>query len=89
MLQQAQQEHNQALLNLKIDSICEMVVKAARRGDNSFVYPVTEESITYIREWAPYDYVPDIDELIKALSLRFDEGIFIRYTAKGILIDWA
>jgi hypothetical protein len=86
MLQQAHQEHNQEILNLKIDSICEMVLKVARRGDTSFLYPVTKESIAHLREWAPYDYVPDIDELIEALIPRFGEDIFIRYVANGILI---
>jgi len=88
MLQQAHDEHNKMILRVKVDAICEMVLKAARRGDMSFLYPMTKESIEHLREWAPRDYVPDIEEIIEALTLRFDEGIFIRYVEQGILIDW-
>lgn len=89
MLQQAHDEHNKMILRVKVDTICEMVLKVARRGDTSFLYPMTKESIEHLREWAPRDYVPDIEEIIEELHNRFDEGVFIRYVSQGILIDWA
>lgn len=88
MLQQAQQNHNNEVLKIKVESICEMVLKSARYGNKSFIYHITNESIACQKEWSPYDYVPEIDELIHGLTLRF-ENVFVRRIPEGILIDWS
>jgi hypothetical protein len=88
MLHEAQQEHNKMILNMKIDNICEMVLKSARHGNKSFIYHITDQSVACQKEWSPYDYVPEIDELINGLIPRF-ENVFVRRVPEGILIDWS
>ena len=88
MLQQAPIEYRESILQKHVDNICEMVLKTAKRGETSFLFHITDESVETQREWAPFDYAPSIDDLINGLAKRF-EGVFIRRITLGILIDWA
>ena len=88
-LRKAPKFYREDILKKRLDDICEMVMRIARRGEETyFVYYITEESISAHREMAPYDYFPSIDDLVTRLIPMFEEGM-VKRIAEGILIDWS
>lgn len=89
MLRKAPTAHHATILKKRLDDICEMVMRIAKRGDETyFVYYITEASLSAHREMAPYDYFPSIEDLVTGLSKRFEEGM-VKRIAEGILINWS